>query len=113
MAALKREKRISGSEAINEIARKGRRSGNEAFVIYVLESKTAGSRSAIVVSKKVDKRAVVRNRLRRQITEILRENFAEIARPVDVVIYVRPKIKNFNFNQLRTSLKNVLASDSF
>ena len=113
MIALKRNSRISGIKEINETTRGGRRITTEAFVAHINRSKTAESRAVIVISKKIDKRAVVRNKLRRRISEILRECFSKMDTPVDVVIHARPEIKNFNFNQLLISLKNVLACDSF
>jgi len=41
-----------------------------------------------VVSRKVSKSAVVRNRLRRRIYEIVRENAAQIVQPYDFVFTV-------------------------
>lgn len=46
------------------------------------------SRFGVVVSKKVDKRAVVRNRIRRRIYEILRKNWDNISSGHDALISV-------------------------
>lgn len=45
-------------------------------------------RVAVVVSKKVSKSAVVRNRIRRRVYEIVRQNDSQINRPVDLVFTI-------------------------
>jgi len=52
------------------------------------------SRFCIVVSNKVDKRAVVRNRIKRQISEVLRLNMDKIKGGFDVAIIVKSTIMN-------------------
>lgn len=46
-------------------------------------------RAAVVVSKKVDKRAVVRNRIRRRIFEVLRVECGLAGKSVDIVVYAK------------------------
>lgn len=50
--------------------------------------KRSHTRIAVVVSRKVHKRAVVRNRIRRRIYEILREELPRIATVHDIVVIV-------------------------
>ena len=51
-------------------------------------SRTTDYRCAVVVSKKVSKSAVKRNRMRRRIYEIIRKNEAEIEKHLDIVVTV-------------------------
>lgn len=46
-------------------------------------------RAAVVVSKKIDKRAVVRNRIRRRLFEIIRVQGGLAGKPVDIVVYAK------------------------
>ena len=46
------------------------------------------TRVGVVVSKKVDKRAVVRNRIRRRVYEAVRVNFENVPRKMDYIIMV-------------------------
>jgi ribonuclease P protein component len=57
-------------------------------VKYALNPKRKNYRAAVVVSRKVDKSAVVRNRLRRRLYEALRLQQDRITQPVDIVITV-------------------------
>ncbi len=53
---------------------------------YLKQQSPGNSRLAVVVSKKIDKRAVVRNRIRRRIYEIVRKQWDEIEEGYDLVI---------------------------
>jgi ribonuclease P protein component len=57
-------------------------------VRYVPNDRRDTYRAAVVVSRKVHKSAVVRNRIRRRVYEILRLHTAQIVRPYDIVITV-------------------------
>lgn len=61
-------------------------------------------RGAVVVSKKVHKSAVVRNRIRRRIYEILRTNIKDVP-PIDVVFIVHSeKIATISHDVLQESV---------
>lgn len=60
--------------------------------------------NAVVVSKKVSKKAVVRNKIKRKILAILKENLGEKQDEVDLVIYVRPLPESLEDSVLEKSL---------
>ncbi len=55
---------------------------------YVLNGRRKTYRLAVVVSKKVSKSAVVRNRIRRRLYEAVRRQEAKINEPYDLVVTV-------------------------
>lgn len=55
---------------------------------YVQNERRKSYRLAIVVSKKVSKSAVVRNRIRRRLFEAMRQHEAELKQPYDMVLTV-------------------------
>ncbi len=57
-------------------------------VKYTANPHRKRSRFAVVVSKKVHKGAVGRNRIRRRIYEILRQEIPQMAKPHDIAIIV-------------------------
>ena len=61
--------------------------GPKASLVFS-ENERGFTRVAVVVSKKVDKRAVVRNRIRRRIYEIIRRNFELVPKKHDYIISV-------------------------
>ena len=56
------------------------------FNIRISENKEKETRFGIVVSKKTSKKAVLRNKTKRIIREIIRENLTDIAKGKDIII---------------------------
>lgn len=55
---------------------------------YAFNKRRQTYRAAVVVSKKVNKSAVVRNRIRRRIYEIIRQHEQQLGKPLDIIITV-------------------------
>lgn len=86
---------------------------SELFSIKGAVGRQKDYRLAVVVSKKIDNRAVVRNRIRRRIFEAVRTSGILSGQPVDVVIFVKsPLIAGNEYEQfsreVRTSLNKLL-----
>lgn len=89
-AALPRSARLSGKADFDRVFATARRKGSRFFRIVLADNGLGHARLGMAVSRRVDKRAVVRNRLRRQIRESFR--LAAPALPsLDVVVLARPE----------------------
>jgi ribonuclease P protein component len=67
-------------------------------------------RVAVVVSRKVNKSAVVRNRIRRRLYEAVRLNQAKISQPYDIVLTVfSERIAEEPFEKLSGQLEKLLS----
>lgn len=64
---------------------------------------------ALIISKKVSKRAVVRNKLRRRIYEIIRNNYTGWENSLNVVISVKQVCVEASFEELKKNLLHLLA----
>ena len=73
------------------------------LVIYKSKATTPNNRFGITVSSKVGN-AVVRNKIRRRLKEILRLYGDEIKVGFDIIILARVRAKNANYDELRTSV---------
>lgn len=60
---------------------------------------------AIIVSKKINKSAVARNKIRRQISTALRLNLSEIKQAINCVVIPHKHISSFNFQQIEDQIK--------
>ena len=86
----------------------GKSTANRQFVLHTLENPvTEHFRLGISVSKKVGN-AVVRNRMRRVVKEIVRELAPRIVKHVDMVIVVRKAALGMNYDELRKSVIHVM-----
>ena len=86
---LSRNHRFRGRRAIGEVHRRGLGSRGRLFGVKVLPNpRNSTFRVAIVVSKKVSKSAVTRNRIRRRLFACFgQEPFSKIG-PFDIVVNV-------------------------
>jgi ribonuclease P protein component len=82
------------------------------FLVFKIFKNDLGySRFGFVVSQKVSKKAVVRNKVRRRITEIIKSNFDQIKKGIDVVTICLPGIEKKDFPELKEIvIKNFLKS---
>ena len=87
--------------------RKGNGVSSTLFTIRHLPDTNA--KLAIVVSKKIDKRAVARNRIRRRIAHIMRALLEADPVNAKIVVIVKNKsINELNYDELQNELKNLL-----
>ena len=75
---------------------------------YCKNSKHQAYRLAVVVSKKVDKSAVARNRMRRRVYEAFRST-AQVEEPYDLVITIfQPSVADIPAQELQDQVVNLL-----
>lgn len=81
--------RFHGHGSLRYLFKNGEASRSRYMTIkHVTNPRRKHSRFAVVISKKVHKSAVGRNRMRRRIYEIIRLNLPRIIRPSDIAVIV-------------------------
>lgn len=81
--------RFHGLGALNQVYSKGQtKRSNSTAIKWISPNRRPKTRVAVVVSKKVHKSAVTRNRIRRRIFEIVRFQLEQIHTPSDIIITV-------------------------
>lgn len=74
---IPKHNRFIGNKPIERVYKTARPVRTGGFNIRAKKSGVEGYRLAVVVSKKVSKSAVIRNRIRRRIFEYVRKNFSD------------------------------------
>ena len=88
---LTADRRLKKSRDISRVFSRGR-SGSSGPILVKAAKNGGESRAVVVVSKKVSKKAVVRNRIRRRIASWLATEWATVTSGYDIVITVREDI---------------------
>ena len=88
--------------------KKGRKLSDEHFVIKFIPSRYKENRFCVTVSLKVAPLAVKRNRLRRQIYEILRLTQIKTGTPLDIVIIAKPSASRLSYEKIQQNLIKIL-----
>ncbi len=105
---LSRDKRLRREKDIAMVYRKGRYGGVSSLQVKALSSKLPTSRVAIVVSKKISKRAVVRNRIKRRLSGYLGDNWQTVQPGYDIVVTVREDVSKTAPTALGQDLNSAL-----
>lgn len=99
--ALPRKRRICHKRDFKQVFTQGRRVSEPALRLVFCRSDRPYSRLGLAVSRKVSKRAVDRNRIKRSLREIFRRNPDAIPDSIDVVAVVQPPMRHFDHAKIR------------
>jgi ribonuclease P protein component len=105
LAGLPKQARLLTKADFNAVFSKSVKVSNPQFLLLIHINNNPYSRLGLVISKKVDKRAVQRNRIKR----ISRESFRmyDFQINCDFVILARPKITNLPNKELFDALNSL------
>lgn len=105
---LTKSKRLTEKSDYEEIKLKGRFYKSESFTFVVLKSnKPNNLRFGFVVSTKVSKKAVLRNRAKRVLREVVRKKMSRIKKGYDCVFLMRPGIIGKASRDLEVEIKKI------
>lgn len=106
---LARDNRLRQARDIARVYKQGAYGGSGGILsVKALLSGRAHARVVVVVGKKVSKRAVVRNRLRRRVLGDLRQRWATVRGGYDIVISVHSDVSEMPSGILQQHLTKVL-----
>lgn len=100
---MKRAGRLSRGEPFDSVYSRGTVISGPLLVVRFLPNETGETRMGFAVGKRLSKKAVVRNRLKRQIREAVR--LLPVSDGWDIVITARPKAMESGFETLRRDLE--------
>ena len=103
---LSKAHRLHKEKDFKKTFQKGRSFFTKALGVKVLKNNLKTSRFGIVVSTKISKKAVVRNKVKRQIREVLRSQLDKVKPGYDVVIITLPAIIDKEYVDIEKDLKS-------
>lgn len=101
--------RFHSRNSIRYIYRNGTAIRGHLISIHFVKNRRKQNRYGVVVSKKVTKTAVGRNRIRRRIYEVLRHEHPLIQEGIDVICVVgSPDVRSLEYDDLKNSVSTRL-----
>jgi ribonuclease P protein component len=104
---VKRRYRVREDRRFREIRQRGRSVSNDVLVLCVLANDLPYSRFGFAVSSRIGN-AVVRNRIKRRLREIVRLRMALIRPGCDIILIARKPIRSAEYVQLETACARLL-----
>lgn len=83
------------------------------FLLLVMPSYSGESRLAVAVTTKLEKRAVVRNLIKRRIREVFRVARERFSKPIDVVVVARRGVQLCEYSDYQRELIRALTWHGF
>lgn len=105
---LPKRNRLIKNKEFEEVFKKGRLVREDFLSIKFVPNKKKYSRFGFVVSLKVSKKAVVRNKLKRWLRSLVRRNLIEVKKGFDVVVIMAAGSETKNFHQIQEKFDRVL-----
>lgn len=109
---LKRENRLKSKQSFSATYRNSNSVSNDLIILYagkVKQDKNCPTRVGFVVSKKIHKRAVKRNRIKRLIRENIRlmlkeKNFEMLNKFQSLIFFAKNEILEKDFQEIRNTI---------
>jgi len=110
---LPRQNRLRKKEDVDRVFRRGRPVSGGLVMIKHLGSDSATPRVAVLVGKKLEKKAVHRNRIKRRLREVIRLHVDQLPAGRDLLIVARSsKIRDIAWEKLIEDMLSLLSKIS-
>lgn len=106
--ALSKKHRLTDKLKIEEVFKKGRIINSNFFFIKFRRNRLPFSRFLVIVSSKISKKAVIRNKVKRRLNEIIRLNVLKDKPGYDLIVMTKSGILDQEYSKLREVLVNEL-----
>ncbi len=104
---MNKEKIIKKSETYSKIIAENKSLKNKYFSIYYVNNDTSDNKYGITVPKKIGK-ANIRNKLKRQVKNIIITNEFAIQKGFNYVIIIKKAVKTLKYNDMAKTLLDLL-----
>lgn len=100
--------RLHKKRDFDEFAKSSSKFYSNNFVLRFVKNHKDISCFAVVISKKISAKAVIRNKVRRRIYEVIRLNIDKIKKGYNIIIFVKKGILDLDYNDIEKELLYVL-----
>ena len=105
---LAKQYRLQKDRDFESVFKKGKTLSDKFLFLKVKKNDLQVSRFGLIIGKKISNKAVIRNRLKRQLREIIKNNLFNIKPGFDIVIITKPEIINKNYQEIKNDLEKLL-----
>ena len=104
---LAKENRLKKKKDFETVFKKGKGFKDNFLALKIAPNNLKTSRFGFIVSQKVSKKAVVRNKIRRRLSEAIRLNLKDIKRGVDIALIALPGIESKTYLEIKETLATI------
>lgn len=90
----------------DNVFKKGKTIANKLVFLKSLKNNLNNNQFGFIVSTKISKKAVIRNKIKRRLREIVRQTDTKPG--FDIIIIVKPEILNKDYQEIKNNVENLL-----
>jgi len=99
--------RLTKKRDFEKVFKKGKRFGKDFLVLKLKENNLKESRFGFIISRKISKRAVLRNKIKRRLSEIVKMELKKMKKGIDAALIVCPGLEKKNFREMEEILNKL------
>lgn len=99
---------VRDSSDFEKAIKKGKRISNQHYIIYIVSNENEYYRFGISVGKKISNKAVIRNKLKRQLKSIIDNHKNLYQNHQDYIIIMKRNCSESNYQELEASFLNIM-----
>ncbi|MEK7540776.1 MAG: ribonuclease P protein component [Patescibacteria group bacterium] len=105
---LSKINRLRKEKDFETLFKKGKSFRNGFLILKIVQNNLEESRFGFIVSQKVSKKAALRNKIKRRIRAVARQNIKKIRKGIDVALIALPGLEKKNFLETKEILNALL-----
>jgi ribonuclease P protein component len=105
---LKKINRIGTKKEFEEVKEKGRTYQAPLLAMVIFKKEDEEKKFGLVVSKRISKKAVIRNKIRRAVYEALRKQLGKISNGVRGIVLVRTAIVGKRAEEIEREIEEII-----
>ena len=99
--------RLKKKKDFEKVLKEGRGIKEDFLILKVRKNKPKKLRFGFVVSKKISKKAVVRNKIKRRLREVIKERIKKIDKGLDIIIITLPGTETKDFQDFKITIEKL------
>lgn len=105
---LPKEYRLKRKKDFEKVLRRGKLLAKNFLILKTVKNNLKTIRIGVVVSRKVSKKAVLRNKAKRKIREAIRANIKKIKPGYDLIFFTKKGIEKKSFSEIKEEVEKLI-----
>lgn len=104
---MNKKYRLRNNDDFKKVYKKGKNYWNRNLILYIMENDLNHTRIGFSVTKKIGN-SVVRNKTRRRLKEICRQNLNNIREGYDIIFIPKKNVVDITYGDLKSAMLHIL-----
>ena len=99
--------RLRKKKDFEKVLKEGKSFKEDFLILKIKKNKLEELRFGFIVSQKVSKKAVVRNKIKRRLREVIKEEIKRIKKGFDIILITLPETEIKDFQKIKTTIEKL------